>query len=114
MDLEGCLIPKAGQHRCGGIPRFVHKNRKNPAEWQAVLGSQLSLNFWLKEEQPVAFYLSGVSFKRTPQCIQALDAEKPKVMLVDNILKFLQHTEQSWFSKEWQNQQEWAGTIVTE
>ena len=22
-DLEGCLIPKAGQHRCGDIPRFV-------------------------------------------------------------------------------------------
>ena len=60
-ELEGCLIPKAGQHRCGGIPRFVHKLRKNPAQWQSVLGSHLSINFWLKEEQPVANYLSGVS-----------------------------------------------------
>ena len=60
-ELEGCLIPKAGQHRCGGIPWFVRKLKKNPAQWQSVLGSHLSLNFWLKEEQPVAFYLSGVS-----------------------------------------------------
>ena len=54
-EFEGCLIPKAGQHHCGGIPRFVHKFRKNPAQWQSVLSSHLSMNFWLKEEQPVAF-----------------------------------------------------------
>ena len=60
-ELEGILIPKAGQHRAGGIPRFVNKFKKQPAMWQAVLGSHLSMNFWLREEQPVAHYLSGVS-----------------------------------------------------
>ena len=62
-ELEGCLIPKAGQHRAGRIPRFVNKFKKQPAQWQAVLGSHLSMNFWLKEEQQVAYYLSGVSKK---------------------------------------------------
>ena len=52
---------KVGQHRCGGIPRFVHKHKKDPVQWQSVLGSHLPLNFWLKEEQPVTHYLSGVS-----------------------------------------------------
>ena len=56
---------KAGQHahRAGGIPRFINKFKKQPAQWQAVLGSHLSMNFWLKEEQQVAYYLSGVSKK---------------------------------------------------
>ena len=58
-ELKGCLIPKSGQHRAGGIPRFVNKfkNFKQPAQWQAVLGSHLSMNFWLKKEQQVAYYL---------------------------------------------------------
>ena len=48
-----------------------------------------SMNFWLNEEQPVARYLSGMSNKlrlcAPPQCIQALNAEKPKVLLCDNM-----------------------------
>ena len=57
-ELEGCFISKAGQHSCGGIPRFVQKFRKNPAQWQSVLSSHLSMNFLLKEEQSVAHALS--------------------------------------------------------
>ena len=62
-DLEGILIPKAGQHRSAGIPRWVRKMKK-AGRWQevqAMLGTHLPMNFWLKEEQPVAHYLSGVS-----------------------------------------------------
>ena len=62
-DLEGILIPKAGQHRSAGIPRWVRKMQK-AGRWQevqAMLGTHLTMNFWLKEEQPVAHYLSGVS-----------------------------------------------------
>ena len=63
-DIEGCLIPKAGQNRCGGIPRFVHKHKKDLSHIQSMLGSHLSMNFWLKAEQPGAHYLSGVSAYR--------------------------------------------------
>ena len=109
-------------------------------QWQSVLGRHLSLNFWLKEEQPVAFYLSGVSsvlenaqyiLTLPPvlengqqsgnietslcfcQCIQALDTDKPKILFSNNIAKFIQNTDDCWYSEEWTKQQEWAGAIVT-
>ena len=34
-DLEGILIPKSGQHRCGGIPHWVRKMQK-AGKWQEV------------------------------------------------------------------------------
>jgi hypothetical protein len=59
-ELERCLIPKAGQHYCGGIPCFVHKFQKNPAQWQSILSSHRYLSMAKEfEEQPVAHYLSG-------------------------------------------------------
>ena len=65
-DLDGILIPKAGHHCCVGILRWVHKMQK-AGKWQevqAMLGTHLTMNFWLKEEQPIVHYLSGVSAYR--------------------------------------------------
>ena len=58
-DLKDSQIPKAGQHRSGGIPRWVED--QDVEEWQAVLGTHLQMNFWLHVEQLIANYLSGVS-----------------------------------------------------
>ena len=50
-DLKDSQIPKAGQHRSGGIPRWVED--QDVEEWQAVLGTHLQMNFWLRVEQPI-------------------------------------------------------------
>ena len=56
-NLKESQNPKAGQHRSGGIPRWVED--QDVEEWQAVLGTHLHMNFWLHMEQPKAHYLSG-------------------------------------------------------
>ena len=60
-DLKDSQIPKAGQHRSGGMPRWV--DDQVVEEWQAVLEThrRRQMNFWLRMEQPIANYLSGVS-----------------------------------------------------
>jgi hypothetical protein len=58
-DLVESIIPEAGQHRFGGIPRWKDEQDSTSA-WQAVLGTHIQMNFWLRLEQPIANYLSGV------------------------------------------------------
>ena len=49
MELEGCLIPKAGQHRAGGILRFVIKFKKQPANGKPCLAVTCPRIFGLKK-----------------------------------------------------------------
>ena len=118
-DLKDGIIPKAGQHRGGGIPRWVEE-QPTVSAWQAVLGNSIQMNFWLKLEQPIAHYLSGVrevlqltgkGYVRTtpppPQCIQELDTAKPTILFTDNLCKFLQVTKNVWYRDSWAFQEEW-------
>ena len=115
-DLRDSLIPKAGQHRGGGIPRWVD-DQPDVSSWQAVLGNKLQINFWLKLEQPIAHYLSGVRniffwklsglYVTPSQCIQDLDSLKPTVLFTDNIKKYLTSTKPVWYRDAWAYQEEW-------
>ena len=103
-DLEGVLVPKAGQHRCGAIPRWV--KRQSVPTWQGIFGTHFQMNFWLKGEQQVCKYLSG--------CIQDLDLTAPSVQWSDQALRFLDQTAVDWYQAKWRSQSEWGSKETKE
>ena len=72
------------------------------------------MNFWLKLEQPLVHYLSGVrevlqltgkGYVHTPpQCMQELDTAKPTILFTDNLCKFLQVSKNVWH-RDWDKEE---------
>ena len=105
-DLEGVLVPKAGQHRSAAIPRWVRRKDVTTATWQGVFGTSFQMNFWLLEEQPVCKYLSG--------CIQDLDSTTRTIQWSDQACRFADNTSVEWFQAKWRSQNEWSSKETKE